>query len=38
MKQRKTSAKTFEKDHGKELFDAILFLIALFMILWYFNV
>jgi hypothetical protein len=38
MKQRKTIAKTIEKDHGKELFDALLFLISLFMILWYFNV
>ena len=28
-------ARTFEKDHGKSLFDAIIFLLAFLLLLWY---
>jgi len=40
MKQRRASSKqtTTVKDHGKDLYDALLFLITVTAVLWYFNV
>ncbi len=40
MKQRRASLKQTisTKDHGKDLYDALLFLISITAVLWYFNV
>ena len=40
MEHKRTSVKqkTVEKDYGKDLLNAILFLIGLLGILWYLNV
>jgi hypothetical protein len=38
MKQKNASAKrTHVRDHGKELFDTIIFLMLLLGLLWYLN-
>lgn len=30
--------KSLQKDYGKDLYHAILFLLALFAVLWYFKI
>ncbi len=35
MKQKQLKAKNIEKDHGKNLFDAIVFLLLFLALLWY---
>jgi|GEM_PF-3486922 len=39
MKQKQTSTKrTHVRDHGKDLFDTVIFLVLLLGILWYLNI
>ena len=39
MRQRtQMKQKTFQKDYGSDLFHAVLFLLALFTILWYLKI
>jgi hypothetical protein len=40
MKQKRAllHQKASVKDHGKNLYDALIFLLALLLVLWYFKV
>jgi hypothetical protein len=38
MKQKQLKAKNIEKDHGKDLFDAIVFLLLFLALLWYLKI
>jgi hypothetical protein len=40
MKHRRTTMKqkSMVKDHGKDLYDGVIFMIILLMILWYFKI
>jgi hypothetical protein len=39
MKQKRAlKHKTYGRDHGKDLFDAIIFLMLLLTVLWYLQV
>lgn len=38
MKQKHLKAKQIEKDHGKNLFDALVFLLAFLILLWFLKI
>jgi hypothetical protein len=38
MKQKQLKARNIEKDHGKDLFDAIVFLLLFLILLWYLKI
>lgn len=38
MKQKHLKAKNIEKDHGKNLFDAVIFLLLFLALLWYLKI
>jgi hypothetical protein len=38
MKQKHPKSKVIAKDHGKNLFDAIIFMLLFTLLLWYFKV
>lgn len=38
MKQKQLKARNIEKDHGKDLFDAIIFLLVFLILLWYLKI
>lgn len=38
MKQKQLKARNIEKDHGKDLLDAIVFLLLFLVLLWYLKI
>ena len=38
MKHKHLKVKNFDKDHGKNLFDAIIFLLVFLALLWYLKI